>query len=81
MKGREPAARLQQMAERPVPEMVGFLHQTGFQGIYIDRNGYADRGTALEAELSQVLSSTPVVSANGRLAFFPLVLVAGRPGE
>jgi len=79
MTGREPAARRHQMAERPVPEMIRLLHRTGFRGIYIDRNGYVDHGTALEAELLQVLQTTPVVSANGRMAFFPLAPVARQP--
>jgi phosphoglycerol transferase len=44
----------------------------GYAGIEVDRFGYADNGAALEAELRSLTEVEPVVSPNGRLAFYRL---------
>jgi hypothetical protein len=44
----------------------------GFQGIYIDRDGYADDADSLIAALAQTLNEAPLLSPNRRLAFFNL---------
>jgi phosphoglycerol transferase len=49
------------------------LAAVGFAGIYIDRFGYLDGAGSLEADLTRLLGHEPVVSANGRLSFFPLI--------
>ena len=49
------------------------LAAIGYDGIYIDRRGFADHATWLEAELNTLLDGQrPVVSRNGDLAFFDL---------
>ena len=44
----------------------------GYAGVEVDRFGYADNGAAVEAELRGVTSNAPIVSPNGRLAFYRL---------
>ncbi len=67
------ADRAQQMvATLPAEQLVQALVFGGFSGIYLDRYGYEDGGAAKEAELSNVLQTKPLVSANGRLIFFNL---------
>jgi phosphoglycerol transferase len=60
------------VVQKPLPQLVETLALAGFSGIYIDRNGFADAGAALEAGLSSLLGSKPLVSENRRLAFFNL---------
>ena len=73
LRGREGDVWQRSIAMRPLPEMVESLAFSGFNGIYIDRFGYADRGAALESELSSVIGSAPVASNSGRLSFFSLL--------
>ncbi len=44
----------------------------GFEGIYVDRLGYADRGKKLEDLLKAVATPDPIESRDGRLAFYTL---------
>jgi phosphoglycerol transferase len=73
MKGRPAAIWQKATASQPVPTMVKDLTTAGFAGIYIDRNGYADHGQALEARLAQRLHEQPLVSPNNEFSFFRLV--------
>lgn len=73
IRGREGDVWQKSIATRPVPEMVQYLAFSGFNGIYIDRFGYKDKGAALESELSSIIGSGPIASDRGRLAFFNLV--------
>jgi hypothetical protein len=57
---------------KPVAELVKVLRAAGFSGIYVDRYGYVDGGQKEIASLSDALGSTPLVSRDGRLAYFPL---------
>jgi hypothetical protein len=41
--------------------------------ICLDRAGYPDRGRAVEAELQRLVQNAPLVSSNGRFAFFALI--------
>ncbi len=61
------------VAYEPLDEFLTTISLAGFNGIYIDRNGYADRGAQIEAELTKKLNITPIVSKNNRLVFFNLV--------
>jgi len=72
MKNREGDRAQQLVAALPVEEFVQTLAFGGFSGIYVDRNGYEDRGAAKEAELSGVIQTKPLISSNGRLLFFSL---------
>lgn len=70
VKGRnDPNAAL---AAEPVPALVTDAAAAGFAGIYVDRFGYVDQGAKLEGELATALGTKPVVSENGRLAFYEL---------
>jgi phosphoglycerol transferase len=44
----------------------------GFGGVAVDRFGYADNGAAVEAQLRELSTREPIVSPNGRLAFYGL---------
>jgi phosphoglycerol transferase len=59
---------------RPLNEMVEAITLAGFKGIYVDRFGYPDSAAQLEADLTGLLGTTPLVSKNARLAFFNLAL-------
>jgi phosphoglycerol transferase len=59
------------LATQPATELVNNVRARGFAGIYLDRDGYEDRGAKLEAELTSLLGP-PIVNAEGNLAFFKL---------
>jgi phosphoglycerol transferase len=71
MKGREADAWQRQVVSQSVADMVRDLARAGFGGIYVDRDGLADHGTQLEAELAARLAP-PLVSPCGRFAFYRL---------
>lgn len=73
MKGREIDAWQWQVTHLPLPEMVRQLAAAGFQGIYIDRDGYDLRqDTLLETALARLLQTRPLESEDHRLAFYSL---------
>jgi phosphoglycerol transferase len=73
VKGREDDVWLRRIAGKPTEQMVETIAWAGFNGIYIDRFGYQDNDRArLEAELSNFLSVSPIVSPNDRQIFFDL---------
>ncbi|HKX19331.1 MAG TPA: hypothetical protein VJT33_15075 [bacterium] len=72
MKGRAVDAWQKTVASQPMGELVAAVRAAGFSGIYVDRNGYADGGRTVMAALSEALRTTPLVSPNGRLVYFPL---------
>jgi hypothetical protein len=76
VKGREDALWGERAALQPLDSMVQQLAFAGFSGIYIDRYGYLDSGRRIENQLSQLLGESPLVSENGRLAFFNLTSLA-----
>jgi phosphoglycerol transferase len=78
MKGREGDGWQRQVAGQPLPEMLKALIAAGFRGIYVDRFGYVDQGAEMEAELSKLLETGPIVSGDQRLAFFNLSDAASR---
>jgi phosphoglycerol transferase len=59
-------------AGRPPEEALPMLAALGFGGVYVDRDGYADGGRAVEASLRRLAGTAPVESRNGRLAFYDL---------
>lgn len=73
MKGREGDFWQKQVAEEPLNDMVNTLAFAGFNGIYLDRNGYVDEGVEIETKLAKILDTKPLISANNRLAFYSLV--------
>jgi phosphoglycerol transferase len=70
MRGRE--ADWQEYTSRlPTGQMVDALTAAGFDGIYLDRLGYADRTVESDIQ-AQLGGQPPMVSADGRLVFFDL---------
>ncbi len=72
MKGRAADLWQRNLITKPLAQIVDTLTFVGFNGIYIDRFGYADRAAELEADLTRILGVTPMVSPNQRLSFFDL---------
>lgn len=60
------------LAREAVPELLHDLALLDFGGVYVDRFGYADNGRQVEAELTRAAGAAPLVSRDGRRAFFPL---------
>ena len=73
IRGREGDVWQKSIATRPLPELVETLAFSGFNGIYVDRFGYSDRGVAVESELSKLIGKGPIASNSGRLSFFSLL--------
>jgi phosphoglycerol transferase len=73
VKGRPNAAWQADLSDKPAEDLVDAITEKGFDGIYIDRFGYPDRGVKLEGELGELLMVEPVVSPDGRKSFFNLL--------
>lgn len=72
MKGRYAGDWQQQVVKKSMPEMIETLAFAGFEGIYLDRFGYADSATELRQLLVDILNVKPLVSMNKRLLFFSM---------
>jgi phosphoglycerol transferase len=70
--GRPTHAWQKSLAQRPTHELVEELRNVGFGAIYIDRQGFADKGAKLEQELTAELKAAPMVSKNERLCIFAI---------
>jgi phosphoglycerol transferase len=70
MKGRYADAWQKYAVERPTPETLRTIALAGFSGVWVDRDGYADRGAGVEAELAKAIGAEPMVSPCGRFTFF-----------
>jgi hypothetical protein len=73
IRGREGDEWQRSVAVLPVPAFAETLAFAGFNGVYVDRSGYEDKGAALESELAAALAVSPVTSGSGRFAFFPML--------
>ena len=74
MKGR-PGDWQTQVIENDLPLRIVVLNATaaGFDGVWVDRNGYADRGQRAEATITALTGAqVPLVSPAGRIAFYDL---------
>lgn len=60
------------LADAAPDDVIASAAAAGFQGLWIDRAGYADQGAALEAVVRKLTGQQPLVSENGRLAFYDL---------
>jgi phosphoglycerol transferase len=60
------------VADQAVPEMVRTLSDVGFEGILVDRDGYADEGAAIVAALAAELGADSGEQATDRQVFFSL---------
>ncbi|WP_460096899.1 DUF7024 domain-containing protein [Pseudomonas sp. S3_C01] len=73
MKGRDGDMYYRSLANEPIEKQLEVIKRLGFNGIYIDRRGYADNANELITNLTTLLGSPPLLnSSNGELAFFKL---------
>ena len=70
--GRDGETWSREMARLAPAELIQKATLAGFAGILIDRLGYADNAVALESALRAHVPQPPVISADGRRAFFRL---------
>jgi hypothetical protein len=70
MKNRPVAAWQERVSSLSVEGMLKQLSYAGYQGIYIDRNGYEDHGVNIEKQLKGLLGVAPLISPDGHLSFF-----------
>jgi phosphoglycerol transferase len=77
MKGRE-ADWQEQLVDLAPVALVRSLAAVGYQGILIDRFGYADRAEALAAALVDATGAQPLLSPDGRWWFFSMVDLRSR---
>lgn len=69
-RGREDATWQARVSAEQPAAMIGELRAEGFDGLVVDREGYADRGAELEGALQRELGEAPIESTDGRFAFF-----------
>ena len=62
----------QAVAAQPAPELLESVRAAGFSGIYVNLDGYEDRGAKLKGELTAALGVEPIVNREGNLVFFKL---------
>ena len=73
VKGREGDAWNSNVGEMEYEEMVSYLRNEGFAGIYIDRRAYEESDfNELENRLETYIGESPLISDNGNLIFFKL---------
>jgi hypothetical protein len=70
MRGRDSETWQKLVAAKPVKEMIETIALAGFQGIYLNRQGYTDR--RVEAEIENELGQPLLVSEDGKLVFSDL---------
>lgn len=66
VRGREADIWQRQVSGLPAAEFVAAIESRGFKGVWVNRNG----GDAMEQQIQEVLGVQPLVSADGRLAFY-----------
>jgi hypothetical protein len=72
IKGRNGDLWQKDIVSKSVNDMINNLSFSGFEGIYLDSNGYADHGNEMISALSSKLETTPIISENQRLYFFDM---------
>ncbi len=73
MKGRPGDLFFRALAREPLNQQIEIARKIGFSGLYLDRRGYADRGAAIESELTHILGHPPAItSEDGCQVFFDL---------
>lgn len=70
MKGRAGEAWQKLLTSKPTNEMVEGIALSGFQGLYLNRNGYNDE--KIQGEIESLLGKPQLVSDDGKLVFFDL---------
>jgi phosphoglycerol transferase len=67
-----------QLDKLPITDVVRAVAAAGFTGLYVDENGYDDRGAQLQGLLAPLLGPPSVVSKDGTLVFWDLRNFVGR---
>jgi phosphoglycerol transferase len=70
MKGRDGEAWQKLLASKPTAEMIEGVALSGFQGLYLNRNGYNE--AKVEGELESLLGKPQLTSEDGKLIFYDL---------
>lgn len=60
----------QMVANQAAPDLVKSVRAAGFAGIYLNLDGYEDRGAKLRSELTAALQVQPIENREGNLLFF-----------
>jgi len=81
MRGRPGDAWAREQSAADPAKMVEQLRAVGFRGILVQRDGYPDNGTRIEAGLRLAISGEPLVSPDGQLAFYDIGGASGETGE
>jgi phosphoglycerol transferase len=71
MEGR-PADWPLDLADKPASVALPAVAVSGFDGIWIDRDGYRDHGQGIAAAVERIVHAAPLVSRDRRLLFFDL---------
>lgn len=72
IKGRSSDAWQLSTTALPTVEMIQTISAAGFAGVYIDRNGYPDHGAQIEADISALAETPPLISKQERFVYFDL---------
>lgn len=73
MKGRPGDLFYRSLSHEPVEKQLEVIRNLGFNGIYIDRRGYADNAQGIVKAFTDLLGVGPsLISDNGNLVFFSL---------
>ncbi|HVX59282.1 MAG TPA: hypothetical protein VHC19_01725 [Pirellulales bacterium] len=72
MRGRQTDLWRRSLQTLPLPERLATIENAGFQGLLVNRRGFADSGQELERELQRLTGSAPIVSRDEELAYFSL---------
>ena len=73
MNGRDADTWQKSVASRPIKQMVKILSDKGFNGIYINKNGFTDDGKNVINKIEKILAVEPIVSNNNRLHFYSMM--------
>lgn len=75
MKGRKGDLFFSNLAHQPMKQQIQIIKNLGFNGIYVDRRGFSDRGIAIEKEIKQNIDGTlnkAIESEDMNLLFFSI---------
>ena len=77
MRGRPGADWLLAVVAQPPDELLRSVVATGFTGLVIDRHGYQGEPATPEPALAALIGGAPLLSPDGRFAFYDLTEIAG----
>jgi phosphoglycerol transferase len=72
MKGRDGDMWVKEVSGKSTSQMLRDLADAGFEGVYINRNGYQDGGVEIEQQLAAELHVIPIINEDRTLAFYDL---------